>query len=191
VSCFLVIETRGPTTVTLPRWRPWAYYTIGTLGVVALSMVARYTTGWLGLALGLVGAAWLILCSLYAWKRTDEAAQEAHKFAWFWGGGFGALLGLALLVIVMGAAAPHRPEGTAAGRIRIDFQISGKGIEALPSRDPGSRETRPLAANERIVTNESLMSLTFAGLMLGAFMVIMAQCIGYLLTWMGWWVSKR
>ena len=26
-----------------------------------------------------------------AWRGTDEAAREAHKVAWFWGGSFGAL----------------------------------------------------------------------------------------------------
>ena len=32
------------------------------------------------------------------WRRLDEAAREAHKFAWYWGGSFG--MGLAVAVAV-------------------------------------------------------------------------------------------
>lgn len=34
--------------------------------------------------------------AIWWWKRADEAVREAHKWAWFWGGGFGLLAGLAL-----------------------------------------------------------------------------------------------
>lgn len=32
------------------------------------------------------------------WRRLDEAAREAHKFAWYWGGSFGMGLAVALAV---------------------------------------------------------------------------------------------
>ncbi len=46
-----------------------------------------------GIAIGLFGA------NLYMpyWKCLDEAAQEAHKYAWFYGGGI-ALIGLMIVV---------------------------------------------------------------------------------------------
>ena len=50
---------------------------------------------WLVLLLSLPVAVWLTL--LY-WRRIDEAAREAQKTAWFWGGSVGALLGLAGVV---------------------------------------------------------------------------------------------
>lgn len=36
-----------------------------------------------------------------AWARTDEAAREAHKFAWFWGGSFATL---AVFLVLTAAA---------------------------------------------------------------------------------------
>lgn len=54
------------------------------------------------LVVGLGG--WITL--LY-WRRLDEAAREAHKFAWYWGGSLGMLVAFAaaLLVIERNAAA--------------------------------------------------------------------------------------
>ena len=33
-----------------------------------------------------------------AWQMIDETAREAHKSAWFWGGSFGAFIGLLAFV---------------------------------------------------------------------------------------------
>jgi hypothetical protein len=32
------------------------------------------------------------------WRRLDEAAREAHKFAWYWGGSFGMAIAIVLAV---------------------------------------------------------------------------------------------
>lgn len=55
-------------------------------------------------ALGVAaGALWF--CVVY-WKRLDEAAREAHKFAWYWGGSLGlAVSGLLVGLLARGADA--------------------------------------------------------------------------------------
>ena len=55
-------------------------------------------------ALGLAaGSLWF--CFAY-WKRLDEAAREAHKFAWYWGGSLGlAASGLLVGLLARGADA--------------------------------------------------------------------------------------
>jgi hypothetical protein len=37
------------------------------------------------------------------WRNVDEAAREAHKFAWFWGGSGGMLLGLPIMILTTSA----------------------------------------------------------------------------------------
>ncbi len=51
-----------------------------------------------GLILALVFVA-VFLISLKWWRTLDEAAQEAHKWAWWWGGSWGMAAGF----IVIGA----------------------------------------------------------------------------------------
>ena len=33
----------------------------------------------------------VLAATLMYWRRLDEAAQEAHKWAWYWGGGLGVI----------------------------------------------------------------------------------------------------
>ena len=44
-----------------------------------------------GMAVGLAASIWW-------WRNLDEAAQEAHKWAWFWGGSAGLAFCLSLLL---------------------------------------------------------------------------------------------
>src|SRR6185436_14398669 len=41
--------------------------------------------------------------ALIYWRNVDEAAREAHKFAWFWGGTGGMLLGLPIMILTTSA----------------------------------------------------------------------------------------
>jgi protein-S-isoprenylcysteine O-methyltransferase Ste14 len=60
----------------------------------------------LGLLEGPLGAAVMVavvLCialvgTVSYWRRLDEAAREAHKFAWYWGGSVGVAIALVLSV---------------------------------------------------------------------------------------------
>lgn len=54
---------------------------------------------WLVLLVSLVPAIWLTV--LY-WRRIDEAARDAQKTAWFWGGSIGAVLGFVVLMLQAG-----------------------------------------------------------------------------------------
>ncbi len=45
---------------------------------------------WVGGLLMILGTPFV----LWWWKHADEAVREAHKWAWFWGGGTGLLVGL-------------------------------------------------------------------------------------------------
>lgn len=51
---------------------------VSRLGILAALVTAFAAAVWLGLR-------W--------WSRLDEAAREAHKWAWYWGGSCGAALG--------------------------------------------------------------------------------------------------
>lgn len=65
-------------------------------------------------AISLVGVAVASALTVIYWRNIDEAAREAHKFAWFWGasGGIlvmlplGALIGSERLIAVMGQRSP-------------------------------------------------------------------------------------
>ena len=80
----------------------WVFAAVLMLGGFGLGLGMRaldWLDGALGvalmlalvLALGLVGA-------VSYWRRLDEAAREAHKFAWYWGGSVG--VGVALVIAI-------------------------------------------------------------------------------------------
>lgn len=54
-------------------------------------------------AVGLAMAAGLWVCARW-WRDLDEAAQEAHKWAWYWGSTFGGSLGAVALFTLAYAA---------------------------------------------------------------------------------------
>src|SRR5690606_32033253 len=50
---------------------------------------------WVGGVLTILGVPYVTLW----WKQADEGVREAHKWAWFWGGGSGLLGGIVLGVV--------------------------------------------------------------------------------------------
>jgi len=42
----------------------------------------------------------VLVVTIWWWRRLDEAAREAHKWAWYWGGSAGMAVGLALVLTV-------------------------------------------------------------------------------------------
>jgi len=54
--------------------------------------------GWLFAASLMVIAAMFVASVIY-WRNIDEAAREAHKFAWFWGGAGGLLVMLPIAAL--------------------------------------------------------------------------------------------
>jgi hypothetical protein len=80
--CALTVIGVSATAAT-PFW-PSAWGQAPSIGVVVL-------------AAGL--AVFLALHTLYWWRSLDEAAKEAHKWAWWWGGNLGFIVGGAAVVI--------------------------------------------------------------------------------------------
>ena len=80
--CALTVVGVSATAAT-PFW-PAVWGQAPSIGVVVL-------------AAGL--AVFLALHTLYWWRSLDEAAQEAHKWAWWWGGNLGFIAGGAAVVI--------------------------------------------------------------------------------------------
>ena len=81
---------------------------LGALTVVGVSATAATpfwpatwgqapSIGVVVLAVGL--AVFLALHTLYWWRSLDEAAREAHKWAWWWGGNLGLVVGGAGVVV--------------------------------------------------------------------------------------------
>src|SRR5690606_14710418 len=78
--------------------------------------------------------------SVWWWRRLDEAAREAHKWAWYWGGSSGMLIGLVLMLtlttrpadIAIPAGLGETPADlVGAGMLIIlGFQLVGYGLEA-------------------------------------------------------------
>lgn len=100
-------------------------YVAGTIlcaGAVAAGLVVSFLTGsiW-GSVLAIVAACALMVLAMavgWAWMRTlDEAAREAHKAAWYWGGsGAMALAGVPIILAMMPWAETLRFEPVLMGR---------------------------------------------------------------------------
>ena len=118
--CALTVVGVSATAVT-PFW-PEAWGRAPSIGIVVL-------------AAGL--AVFLALHTLYWWRALDEAAREAHKWAWWWGGNLGFIVGGAAVVIaalagvnLLPAAVPHTDAALIALGVAAAFaaQAVGYGI---------------------------------------------------------------
>lgn len=118
--CALTVVGVSATAAT-PFW-PEAWGRAPSIGVVVL-------------AAGL--AVFLALHTLYWWRALDEAAREAHKWAWWWGGNLSLVAGGAAVVIaalagvnLLPAALPHTDAALIALGVAAAFaaQAVGYGI---------------------------------------------------------------
>lgn len=102
---------------------------IGYLGGLALGMVVLLagmaisvlTGSMWGVGISTVAAVGLMAMAVVvgtAWMRAlDEAAREAHKSAWYWGGSAGlAVAGIGIMLATMPWAAAYQPIPIAPGR---------------------------------------------------------------------------
>lgn len=84
----------------------WIFVGSGLVGAVIGASYAILTKLEIELSRGfLFGGSVLLIFAVFAasvvyWRNIDEAAREAHKFAWFWGGVGGLLLMLPIIVLV-------------------------------------------------------------------------------------------
>jgi len=65
---------------------------MGELRAVSVAMMAFV------IALGMAGVIWMCV---WWWRGLDEAAREAHKWAWWWGSTFGLAIGGIVLLTGM------------------------------------------------------------------------------------------
>ncbi|MEN5115220.1 hypothetical protein V8J38_02510 [Brevundimonas olei] len=117
--------------------------------VVLIGFVGGLTSGfladrpgsaafWTTVAFTVVMMAAVLGVSFWWWRRLDEAAREAHKWAWYWGGSTGMLVGLVLMLvlttrpadIVLPASLGQTPADlVGAGMIiTLGFQLVGYGL---------------------------------------------------------------
>jgi hypothetical protein len=108
----------------------WAIVVPLGLGAIALKVLApAMQAATVGLAVaGLLSLT--LLMSAGWWERIDEAAREAHKSAWFWGGNFGLVITGALFMALAtpgGAVFLPRldnPEGAAVAYVLLGLMIA-------------------------------------------------------------------
>jgi hypothetical protein len=102
----LVMETKSGA-----RWPRQTKAQAVLIGCVSIGAVTGFVWGFLeGLDRPLpmpvqltVAAVLLVVgagASIYYWRLIDEAAREAHKFAWFWGGSTALILALPTLFFI-------------------------------------------------------------------------------------------
>ncbi|MGO4409159.1 MULTISPECIES: hypothetical protein [unclassified Brevundimonas] len=97
---------------------------LGGVGSASLSELPGQTGLFLTVAvLALVMAATLWLCLLW-WRRVDEAAREAHKWSWFWGGSCGMIVG-AICLLTLSLRGSDIPLPASLGETPHDLLVSG------------------------------------------------------------------
>ena len=95
-----------PTARSRRRLPAWQFYALLVAAIAALALAAELLGGvddsddlafhpWFVAALLLVSG----VATLLVWRRLDEAAREAHKWAWYWGGSAGMVAVLAMFLL--------------------------------------------------------------------------------------------
>ncbi len=101
---------RSGSRFHLPRGGP-ALFALVMGGALVLGLVAGIASALLsGTGVGTVPAAAITgtiamaavsLLVIWWWRRLDEAAREAHKWSWFWGGNLGLVVGGVILLTLV------------------------------------------------------------------------------------------
>ncbi len=84
-------------------------------GPVGTAMTAALVTA--AMAVGFTACVWW-------WRGIDEAAREAHKWAWWWGGSGGMAVGAVVLLTLM-LRAEDQPLPPGLGTAPADIFVSG------------------------------------------------------------------
>ena len=82
----------------LTRLPAWAYLIAGMAPIIVLLFISGMRPRQVTLILLAPAAVWATTLVAYHWKRLDEAARAAHRWAWYWGGSSG----LALAIVAVG-----------------------------------------------------------------------------------------
>lgn len=85
----------------LTRLPAWAYLIAGMIPIIVLLFVGEMMPRQVTLILLALAAVWAATLVAYHWKRLDEAARAAHRWAWYWGGSSGLALAIAAVGLSM------------------------------------------------------------------------------------------
>jgi len=104
----------------LTRLPAWAYLVIGLVPIVTLLTLGSALPLPKPLLMPLAGICtlWAVALTVYHWKRLDEAARAAHRWAWYWGGSSG----LALAMVTVGLSTTWPDLGAAFTSLATYFQ---------------------------------------------------------------------
>jgi hypothetical protein len=81
----------------LTKIPPWGWYGLGMAAMAGVFALSRLGGGFV-LPILLAGIAICMTFVSIGWRRSDEATKEAHKVAWWYGGNFGLIASLVLLL---------------------------------------------------------------------------------------------
>lgn len=77
------------------------------------------------IALTLATFALIVWAAFYCWYLLDEAQREAHKWAWYWGGSTGLLVGMIAVSVALridpNLAEAIQPNGTSKTFVELGF----------------------------------------------------------------------
>ncbi len=85
------------------RFPPWAYLLAGVIPIVLLLTVGEMLPNVIGLPVAILATLWAGAMVTIHWKRLDEAARQAHRWAWYWGGSLGLAAGFLATAIALKA----------------------------------------------------------------------------------------
>lgn len=71
------------------RLPAWAYLVIGVAPIFSLLFLGGVLPKQVMLILSGIATLWAVVLVVFHWKRLDEAARAAHRWAWYWGGSTG------------------------------------------------------------------------------------------------------
>lgn len=85
------------------QFPPWAFLIIGLVPITLLLLLGGPLPKPLIFVLTPVAMIWAAAMTMLHWKRLDEAARAAHRWAWYWGGSIGlagAMIAAALMLVL-------------------------------------------------------------------------------------------
>lgn len=87
--------------MTVGRYPPWAYLLAAIVPIAVVAALGSALPKGFVMPLALVAMVWAAAMATIHWKRLDEAARAAHRWAWYWGGTIGLAGAMIFAVLSM------------------------------------------------------------------------------------------
>ena len=78
----------------LTRLPPWALLPIAIAPLIAVLLLGGALPKEAMMPLAGLAVVWAAIATTLHWKRLDEAAKAAHRWAWYWGSSLGLMLAM-------------------------------------------------------------------------------------------------